>query len=95
MEDVLTQDAVAATQDVAVAKADTKTIFGADALTLKTPDKVKAVFKIITFGVVVAGLTVAGIKEIPEHTGKVVLEVAGLTTLILQKAEDFWGIKIS
>lgn len=96
MADSITTDPiVAATQDVAVPKSDTTTVFGTSALTLPTPPQVKAVFKVITFIVLIAGLSVSGISEIPDHAGKLILEYAALLSVILQKAEDFWGIQVN
>ncbi len=82
-------------QSVPVKESDTKTTFGFSALTLPTPDKVKAGFKVATFTlwiVVLAANTFLG--ESVDLKIKV-LEVAGFVTLVMQKAEDFFGIKIS
>jgi hypothetical protein len=83
------------TQEPVVAKeSDTKTVVGLDGLTLPTPDKIKAIFKMVTFFVVVIGLVLNGIKEIPADTKELGLEIMGVLVIVLQKAEDFFGIKI-
>lgn len=74
--------------------AATKTITGLDALSLPTPDKVKAIFKMITFFTIVTGLVLNGISSIPPDVKKECLEYMGVIVLVLQKAEDFWGIQV-
>jgi len=81
-------------QKVAVKQSDTTTVFSLDALTLPTPDKVKAIFKMITFLTVVAGVVLNGISEIPVEVKRTCGEYILVIILILQKAEDFFGIKI-
>lgn len=73
----------------------TTTVTGLDALSLPTPDKVKAIFKMITFFTIIIPLVVNGISTIPQDIKMQVLEYMGVAVLILQKAEDFWGIKIA
>lgn len=70
------------------------TVAGLEALTLPTPDKIKAVFKMITFFIGIVALGAVSFKEIPEYTQKQILEYTVFLGLVLQKAEDFWGIKI-
>lgn len=82
-------------QNVITNESDTKTIVGLSGLTLPTPDGVKAVFKMITFFTIVAGVVLSGISTIPPDVKKVVSEYVLVLILILQKAEDFWGIKIT
>lgn len=69
------------------------TTFGVNALNLPTPNNIKTVFKMITFFTIVVGLVCNGISDIPEPLKKQILEYMGVLILILQKAEDFWGIK--
>ncbi|HXP51676.1 MAG TPA: hypothetical protein VN922_17090 [Bacteroidia bacterium] len=90
-----TNDPVVAQQPVVTDEQNTKIVKGFDALSLPTPDKVKAVFKMITFFTIVIGLVANGIAEIPPDAKKQILEYMGVLILILQKAEDFWGIKIT
>lgn len=91
-----TSDQPVITQENVVSKeSDTKTVIGVSALSLPTPDKIKAIFKMITFFTIVVGLVANGISEIPEDAKKQILEYMGVLVLILQKAEDFWGIKIT
>jgi hypothetical protein len=86
---------VIAQQPVVSDVSDTKTVVGISALSLPTPDKIKAIFKMITFFTIVVGLVANGISEIPEDAKKQILEYMGVLVLILQKAEDFWGIRIN
>lgn len=88
-------DPVVAQKPVVTDESNTKTITGVDALSLPTPDKIKAIFKMIMFFTIVAGLVANGISEIPEDIKKQILEYMAVVLLILQKAEDFWGIKIN
>lgn len=90
-----TNEPVIAQQPVVTDESNTKTITGTDALSLPTPDKIKAVFKMITFFTVVAGVVLGGIAEIPADAKRLINEYILVVILILQKAEDFWGIKIS
>lgn len=90
-----TNDPVVTQQPVVTDASNTKTVSGLDALSLPTPDKVKAIFKMLTFFTIVIGLVANGISEIPEDTKKQILEYMGVLILILQKAEDFWGIKVN
>lgn len=85
---------VIAQQPVVADTSNTKTISGLDALSLPTPDKVKAIFKMITFFTIVVTLVANGITTIPQEVKMQILEYMGVVILILQKAEDFWGIKI-
>jgi hypothetical protein len=86
---------VIAQQPVATTEGNTKTVIGTEGLSLPTPDKIKAIFKMITFFTIVVGLVANGISEIPEDVKKQILEYMGVLILILQKAEDFWGVKIN
>jgi len=95
MTDQKTDEPVIAQQPVATTESNTKTVTGLEALSLPTPDKVKAIFKMIMFFTIVAGLVANGISEIPADTKKQILEYMAVILLILQKAEDFWGIKIT
>lgn len=70
-------------------------IVGINGLSLPTPDKIKIIFKMITFFTIIVGLVANGISEIPEDLKKQILEYMGVLILILQKAEDFWGLKTS
>jgi len=91
-----TSDQPVITQENVVSKeSDTKTVVGISALSLPTPDKIKAIFKMIMFFTIVVGLVANGISEIPEPAKKQILEYMAVVLLILQKAEDFWGIKIN
>jgi len=85
---------VIAQQNVVAKESDTKTEFGFSGLSLPTPDGVKAIFKMITFFTILAGIVVNGISDIPQPVKTHVLEYMAVIVLILQKAEDFWGIKI-
>ncbi len=95
MADEKTSDPVIAQQPVVATEKTTKTVMGLDALSLPTPDKVKAIFKMITFFTIVATVVLNGISEIPLDAKKQATEYVLVVILILQKAEDFWGIKIS
>lgn len=86
---------VIAQQPVATTEANTKTVTGLDALSLPTPDKVKAIFKMVTFFTVIAAVVLNGISAIPVDVKKQANEYVLVVVLILQKAEDFWGIKIN
>lgn len=90
-----TNDPVITQQAVVADQSDTKTVIGFSSLTLPTPDAVKAVFKVITFLVLVIGIVLNGISTIPDEVKKQILEYMAVIILILQKAEDFWGIKIT
>lgn len=94
--DVFKEDEpIVAQQSVVTDEANTKTVTGLNALTLPTPDKVKAIFKMITFGIWVIALAANTFFATDADTKVKVLEVTGFLTLVLQKAEDFWGIKIA
>ena len=95
MADEKSTDPVVAQQPIVTDESQTKTIVGLEGLSLPTPDKIKAIFKMVTFFVVVLGLVLNGFSEIPPDAKKVGLEVMGVLVLILQKAEDFWGIKVN
>ncbi len=95
MADQSPDEPVVAQQPVATTESHTKTVMGLDALSLPTPDKVKAIFKMITFFTIVATVVLNGISEIPLDAKKQATEYVLVVILILQKAEDFWGIKIS
>lgn len=90
-----TNQPVITQQPVVTDESNTKTITGADALTLPTPDKVKAVFKMITFVLWLAVLGANTFLTTDLKTKEEVLAIAGFVTLALQKAEDFWGIRIN
>ena len=90
-----TNDPVITQQPVVTDQSNTKTVVGIGALTLPTPDKVKAIFKVITFFTIVLGLVANGISEIPPGAKQQILEYMGVVVLILQKAEDFFGVKIN
>jgi len=94
-DEVKSNDAVIVDQKVATTEANTQTIVGINALSLPTPDRIKSIFKMVTFFTIVIGLVANGISEIPEPVKKQILEYMGVIILVLQKAEDFWGIKIS
>lgn len=87
-------DPVITQQPVVTTEANTKTVTGLEALSLPTPDRIKAIFKMLTFLTVVIGLVLNGISTIPEDVKKQGLEYMGVLILLLQKAEDFWGIKL-
>lgn len=87
--------AVIVQQPIVIKESDTKTVFSLDGLALPTPDKVKAIFKMITFFTVVAGVVLNGISSIPPDFKKSCSEYILVVILILQKAEDFFGIKIT
>jgi hypothetical protein len=95
MANETTDQPIVTQQNVITNEADTKTVVGVSGLTLPTPDKVKAIFKMITFFTVVAGVVLNGISTIPPDVKKSVSEYVLVLILILQKAEDFWGIKIT
>lgn len=82
-------------QPIVAETSDTKTVVGISALSLPTPDKIKAIFKMVTFFTIVIGLVANGISEIPEDAKKQILEYMGVLVLVLQKAEDFWGIRVN
>lgn len=83
------------TQQAVVSKeSDTKTVIGVGSLTLPTPENVKAIFKMITFFTVVAGVVLNGISDIPPEFKKECSEYILVIILVLQKAEDFFGIKV-
>lgn len=89
-----TDNPVVVDKPTVAAESDTKTVIGLSGLTLPTPDKVKAIFKMITFFVVIIPIVFTGISTIPVAVKQQVLEYMGVLVLILQKAEDFWGIKV-
>lgn len=95
MADNLNTDPVIAQQPVVADTSNTKTISGLDALTLPTPDKIKAIFKMVAFFVGLIALGAVSFKEIPDSVQKQILEYTVFFGLCLQKAEDFWGIKIT
>lgn len=80
---------------VAPAESSTKTVIGLSALSLPTPNNVKAIFKTVTFFTVVAGVVLNGISSIPPDVKKSVSEYVLVLILVLQKAEDFFGIQIA
>lgn len=82
-------------QPVVTSEKNTTTVVGIDGLSLPTPDKVKAIFKMITFFTVIIPVVFTGISSIPVEVKQQVLEYMGVAVLILQKAEDFWGIQIT
>jgi hypothetical protein len=82
-------------QNVIAKESNTKTVVGFNSLTLPTPDSVKAVFKMIAFFVGLVALGATSFREIPESVQKQILEYTVFIGLCLQKAEDFWGIKIT
>lgn len=86
---VVTQEPVVTSEE------NTKTVIGLSGLSLPTPDKIKAIFKMITFFTVVAGVVLNGISNIPPDIKKSVSEYVLVLILILQKAEDFFGIKLN
>lgn len=90
-----TQQPIIAQQPVIKQESDTKTVLSFEGLTLPTPDSVKAIFKVITFFTVVAGVVLNGISSIPPDVKKSCSEYILVLILILQKAEDFFGIKIT
>lgn len=90
-----TPDPVVTQQPIVTDEKNTKTVVGLSGLTLPTPDKVKAIFKMVTFFTVIIPVVFTGISTIPVDVKQQVLEYMGVAVLILQKAEDFWGIKIS
>ncbi len=94
-DETQTDQPVIAQQSVVASEATTKTVTGLDALSLPTPDKVKAVFKMITFVLWISVLAANTFLTTDVHAKELVLAIAGFVTLVLQKAEDFWGIKIS
>lgn len=82
-------------QNVVANQSDTKTVVSFEGLTLPTPDKIKAIFKMVTFFTVIAGVVLNGISDIPPEVKKTCSEYILVLILILQKAEDFFGIKIT
>lgn len=90
-----TNDPVIAQQPVVSDEKNTKTVTGLSALTLPTPDKIKAIFKMVAFFIGIIALGATSFREIPEDVQKQILEYTVFVGLCLQKAEDFWGIKIS
>ncbi len=90
-----TDDQPVITQQAVVTKeSDTKTVTGLEALTLPTPDKIKAIFKMVQFFVGIIALGTVSFKEISLETQRHILEYTVFIGLVLQKAEDFFGIKI-
>ena len=90
-----TNDPVIVQQPVITDEAKTKMVVGLSGLTLPTPERVKAIFKMITFFTVIIPVIFTGISTIPVDVKQQVLEYMGVMVLILQKAEDFWGIQVS
>lgn len=86
---------IVAQQNVITNQSNTKTVFSFSALTMPTPDNIKAIFKVITFIVLISGVIANGVSDLPESVKQHILEYCVVTSLILQKAEDFWGIKIT
>ncbi len=95
MADQTAEQPIVVQQPVVTEQSNTKTVIGINALTLPTPDKVKAIFKMITFFTIIIPVVFTGISTIPVEVKQQVLEYMGVAVLILQKAEDFWGIQIS
>jgi hypothetical protein len=95
MVEPTTDQPVITQENVVTKESDTKTVIGVSALSLPTPDRIKAVFKMLTFFTIVLGLVLNGVSTIPEDVKKQGLEYMGVIVLILQKAEDFWGVKIN
>lgn len=89
-----TNQPVITQQPVVADESDTKTVISLEGLTLPTPEKVKAIFKMVTFFTVVAGVVLNGISEIPPEGKRICGEYILVIVLILQKAEDFFGIKV-
>lgn len=90
-----TNDPIVTQQPVVANESDTKTVTGLNALTLPTPERIKAIFKMIAFFIGIVALGATSFREIPEETQKQILEYTVFIGLVLQKAEDFWGIKIN
>lgn len=88
-------DPVIAEQVVVTDESKTNTVTGLNALTLPTPDKIKAIFKMIAFFIGIVALGATSFREISEETQKQILEYTVFLGLVMQKAEDFWGIKIN
>jgi hypothetical protein len=88
-------DPIVTQKNVVTNEADTKTIVGIGALTLPTPDRIKAIFKMIAFFIGIVAMGATSFREIPEAVQKQILEYTVFIGLILQKAEDFFGIKIT
>lgn len=88
-------DPVVVQQPIVADQSQTKTIIGLSGLTLPTPERVKAIFKMITFFVIIIPIVFTGISTIPVGVKQQVLEYMGVVVLILQKAEDFWGIQVN
>lgn len=82
-------------QNVVAKESDTKTVMGLGALTLPTPDKIKAIFKMVAFFIGIIALGATSFREIPEDVQKQILEYTVFIGLVLQKAEDFFGVKIT
>jgi len=95
MADETADQPVVVQQPVVAKESETKTVIGMGSLTLPTPENVKAAFKMITFFTVVAGVVLNGISDIPPDVKKTCSEYILVVILILQKAEDFFGIKIT
>jgi len=88
-------DPIVTQKNVVTNEADTKIVVGIGALTLPTPDRIKAIFKMIAFFIGIVALGATSFREIPEAVQKHILEYTVFIGLILQKAEDFFGIKIT
>jgi hypothetical protein len=93
-DEPITDQPVITQQAVVSKESDTKTVISLEGLTLPTPDGVKAVFKMVTFFIGIVALGAISFKEIPEDIQKQILEYTVFIGLVLQKAEDFFGIKI-
>lgn len=88
-------DPVITQQPIVADESQTKTVIGWGALSLPTPDKVKAVFKMLTFVLWIMVLAANTFLTADVKQKELVLSIAGFVTLVLQKAEDFFGIKIT
>jgi len=95
MAEETTDQPVVVQQPVVKSESETKTVIGVSGLTLPTPENVKAIFRMITFFTVVAGVVLNGISDIPPDIKKTCSEYTLVLILILQKAEEFFGIKIT
>lgn len=74
MEDKI-EDPVITQKPVITDEKNTKTVVGFSGLSLPTPDKVKAIFKMITFFIAVAGVVLNGISTIPPDAKKAFLNI--------------------
>lgn len=89
-----TDEPVITQQNIVASESNTKTVIGLNALMLPTPDRVKAIFKMITFFTVLATIVLNGISTIPPDIKKYCSEWVLVIILALQKAEDFFGIQV-